>query len=486
MTDRTPSAAAILRQIPFSDEIRRAAGDRRVYLVGGAVRDALRGLPTTDFDFVVAEPQDLAARLVGLLKGVVVPLHEQFPTARVVVRREGGTIDLDFAAPRAPSLRRDLRGRDFTMNALAAGPLGAHPRLFDPCGGRADLERRVVRMTSADSLMQDPLRILRAYRFAAQLGFRIDRQTRRQSRRRAHRIAEAATERIGAEVLALCAGEHFPVALEAAFSDGVLTALIPELGRAVGVEQLGVHEFDVAAHSVFTAQNLAGVMAEAPQVFADHASQIGGYLRDPDTRAALVLAGLLHDLGKPDCRVREGGRWRFFGHEERGTELAEGVVRRLRLPRRVRRQVLLLVGSHMRLIPYIRTDEPSDRAKRRLLRDTAPHTIGLVLLVIADWRALRGDQAVYEEHAALDRLRELFAVARGVAEATEDGGPPITGKDLISLGFEPGPRFGEILDRVEEEWLAGNLNTKSEALEWVRRRWALNRGRRRAARRPRR
>lgn len=435
------------------------------------MRDAILGRATVDFDFVVAEPHDVAARLSGILRGALVPLHEKFPTARVVVRHRGSAIDLDLAAPRAPSLRRDLQGRDFTINALAAGPLGAHPRLFDPCRGRADLAQRLIRMTSPDSLAQDPLRVLRAYRFAAQLGFRIDRSTRRRCRRLAHRLPEAAAERIGCEVLALCAGEHFPAALDAALADGALSQLIPELAHAVGVEQLGVHEFDVATHSVLAAKNLASVMDEAGRIFPAHARQIDEYLGDPDTRAGLVLAGLLHDLGKPDCRVWEGGRWRFFGHEERGTELAEQVTRRFRLPRRVRQQVSLLVGSHMRLIPYIRTDEPTDRAKRRLLRDTAPHTIGLVLLVIADWRALRGDQAVYQEGAALDRLRRLFAVARGMEQTGESEGAPVTGKDLIGLGLEPGPQFAEILDAVEEEWLAGTLNTKSEALEWVRRRW---------------
>lgn len=441
------------------------------------MRDAILGLPTADFDFVVAEPHDVAGCLAGLLRGVSVPLHERFPTARVVVHRGGARIEFDFAAPRAPSLRRDLQGRDFTINALAAGPVGARPRLFDPCGGRADLQRRTIRMTSADSLAEDPLRVLRAYRLAAQLGFRIDQPTRRQCRERANRIVEAAAERIGAEVLALCAGEYFPLALEAAFADGVLAALIPELGRAVGVEQLGVHEFDVATHSVVTTEALAEVMADAPGIFPDHAGEIDDYLSDPGTRGALVLAGLLHDLGKPDCRVWEGGRWRFFGHEERGTKLAEEVVRRFRLPRRVCQQVALLVGSHMRLIPFIRTDEPSDRARRRLLRDTAPHTIGLILLVIADWRALRGDQALPEEETALGRLRELLAVARGMTEAAEGHGPPVTGKDLIALGLQPGPQFGEILDAVEEEWVAGSLSTKSEALEWVQRRWAGKPGR---------
>jgi poly(A) polymerase len=477
MTERPLSASAILRQIPCLDQVRSAAGKRRVYLVGGAVRNTVLGLPTTDFDFVVRDPHEVAARLADALEGALVPLHDEFPTSRVVVRQRPRRIDLDFAAPRASSLRGDLQSRDFTINALAAGPLGLHPRLFDPCDGRRDILRGVIRMTSADSPAQDPLRILRAYRFAAQLGFRIDPRTRRQCRCLADLLRRPATERVGAELLALCRGVHYAPAMEAMASDTVLGVIVPEFEQGVGVEQLGVHEFDVATHSLLTARNLSGVMDQAGELFPGHADEIAEYLSDAERRGALVLAGLLHDLGKPDCRVWEGGRFRFFGHAERGTELADQVTRRLRLPRRVRQQVKLLVGSHMRLIPYIRTDKPTRRAKRRFLRETAPHTVGVVLLCMADWRALRGDGQVFDEEVALHRLRELFAVAREVALEPRRAKPPLTGKDLIGLGLQPGPLFGEILEAVEDEWIAGNLDTRSEAVEWVRARWLADRER---------
>ena len=471
MTQHAASAAEILRYIPFLDQVHRAAGDRRVYLVGGAVRDAMLGLPTTDLDFVVREPHDVASRLARLIKGSLVPLHEEFPTARVVARHRASRIDLDLAAPRARSLRADLAARDLTINALAVGPLGPHPRLFDPCGGRRDIGRRLIRMTSAESLMRDPVRVLRAYRFAAQLGFRIDPPTRRQCRTLASTISESAAERVGAEMLTMCAGQHYPAAFDTAFSDGVLVVLVPELGRGVGVEQLGVPEFDVATHTVAAAKNLGRVMDEAPMLFPDHATEISEYLSFSERRAGLVLATLLHDISKPECRIWEGQRWRFFGHEERGAAVADEVTRRLRLPRRVRQQVKLLVGSHMRLIPYIRTDEPTERAKRRLVRDTAPHTIGLVLLCMADWRALRADQQVHDEEAALNGLRRVLAVAREMATEDKAAEPLLSGRDLMALGLQPGPVFGEILDAVDEEWATGNLNTKSEALEWVRSRW---------------
>jgi poly(A) polymerase len=248
--------------------------------------------------------------------------------------------------------------------------------------------------------------------------------------------------------------------------------VMPEFERTAGVEQLGVHELDVATHSVLAAVNLAGVMDEAQHLFPGHANEIDEYLSAPEVRAGLVLAALFHDLGKPECRTWEGQRWRFFGHAERGVELAGGLMDRLRLPKRVRRQVTLLVGSHMRLIPYISTDDPTERAKRRLIHETAPDTIGVALLCIADWRALRRDSRVDDEELALDRLRGLLALAREMEAEGEAIEPLLNGSDLLALGLEPGPLFGRILRAVDEEWVAGNLNSKSQALAWVRSRWA--------------
>lgn len=466
-----PTAPNILRDLPFAQQVCRAARGRRLYLVGGAVRCALIGTQTTDLDFLVDDAVSVAARVGRALGGTMVTLHEDLPTARVVVRRGTERFDLDFVTPRAPTLSADLQARDFTMNALAAGPVGGRARLFDPCGGRSDIARGLVRMTSAESLATDPLRVLRAYRFAAQLGFRIEGKTRRACRNLAARLDQPAAERVGAEVVALFAGEFYSDALATMVDDGVLEVLLPEFSATFGVDQGGVHEFDVGRHSLLAARRMAEVMASAPGQFPEYAEAIEQYLADPETRASLVLATLLHDIGKPETRVRGEGRWRFFGHEERGVEIVRAITKRLRLPKRMRRQVELLVGSHMQLLPFMGSDEPTSRARRRFARRNGPHHIGLVLLALADRRSLRSEPELGDEDEVLARMSKVFAAAR---ESTATPSPAVSllaGRDLVELGYKPGPLFSEILEAVEEAWVEGEVADRSAAVEFVRRRW---------------
>ncbi len=464
------SAGEILAHVPFIGEVHRASGKQRLYLVGGAVRDALLARPTADFDVLVEGAPAVAARFAGAAGGRLVLLHEDWPIARVVVGRGARRRYFDFASPRARSVGGDLRARDFTINAIAAGPVGAHPRLIDPCRGRHDCSRRLVRMTSAAALASDSVRVIRAYRFASELGFRVEARTHRACRRLADRLPLCSGERVGAEMMKLCAGASAPRALGAMTDAGVLQAIIPELAPGVGMWQGGVHEHDVFAHSLLAVERLLDLVREGSQAFAAHTGEVQAYVGDGERRAALVLATLLHDIAKPECRVWEGGRWRFFGHESRGAELADRVAARLRLPKRVRRQIKLLVGSHMRLLPIMGGDHTTERAKRRLVRDLGRDTTGLALLCLADRRALAHDIDYSDERAAAARLESLLVVAREMSREPQPPRPLVTGDDLIGLGLKPGPAFAGILRAVEEAWSAGEVATREEALRWVRER----------------
>ena len=468
------TARAVLAVVPFVDQVRRAAGRQRSYLVGGAIRDAFIGRACTDFDFILDDPPKVAAAVARRVGGTLVRLHEAHRTYRVAVRCGGARFDLDFAAIAPGGLVADLRARDFTINALAAGPLGSRPRLHDPCAARADIARGVVRMTTRQALARDPVRVVRAYRFAATLGFRLDRRTRRGCGALVGLFPEVAAERLGGELLLTLGGEAYETPLQAMAEDGVLAALIPEFAPTAGVEQGGVHEFDVAAHSVLTAVRLAEIMRRPGAFFREHGDRVAGYIADEDTRSGLVLAALLHDVGKPDRRTWGERRWRFFGHEERGAELARQAVSRLCFPRRVRRQVQDLVGSHMRLLPFMQTDEPTLRARRRFMRDMAPHGIGAVLLALADRRALRATPEFDDDEATVRRLAYLLAAGEDdSAGRTQD--LPVNGDDLLRLGLAPGPQFKTILEAVEEQWIAGDLTTREEALAWVRSRYLQER-----------
>jgi tRNA nucleotidyltransferase/poly(A) polymerase len=418
---------------------------------------------------VVPDAPLVAERVARRLRGRLVRLHEAPDASRVILRDGRRQQVLDFSSPQGGSLRADLRGRDFTINALAAGPLGRHPRLADPCGGRADLARRVLRMTSADALAADPVRVVRTYRFASALGFRPEGATRRACRRLASLIGTTAPERVGRELLLLAGGRAFGPALRSMAADGVLLSVLPGFAAMEGCEQGGVHQFDVAQHSLLAVTRLAEILRRPARFLPAYADCIAQYLAHEGRRAGLVLAVLLHDVGKPGCRVWSDGRWRFFGHEERGARLAEQAMARLALPRAVRRQVVQLVGSHMRLLPFMQTDSPTPRARRRLMRDLAPHGVGAVLLALADRRALRAEPEFDDDEASLRRLALLLSAGEE-QPAARSHDLPLNGRDLLALGLPAGPRLGEALRALEAEWLAGRLATRDEALAWAARR----------------
>ncbi|MGQ9732335.1 MAG: HD domain-containing protein [Candidatus Zipacnadales bacterium] len=457
----------ILGQIPWLAAVRQAAGYRPIYVIGGAIRDALLGRPCRDFDFLVSDALTVAQQVAQQLGATFVRLHEQHQAARVVVRRSHGRFYLDFSTLHSRSLTADLRCRDFTINALAVGPLTGCARTFDPCGGRVDATRGMVRMTSRSALANDPIRIVRAYRFAAVLGFRLHPPTRRACRELAPLLQFVAAERIGAETLLLLGGKQFASAVRALAEDGVLAQLMPPFARTWGVEQGGVHEFDVAEHSLRAVEQLAAIISDPASVSGTYATRLGEYLADEETRVVLVLATLLHDVGKPDRRRWGGDRWRFLGHEEHGAEVAEHIMQQLSVPRRLRRRVNRLIRSHMRLLPFMQSEAPTPRARRRFMRDLWPDGAGAVLLSIADRRALRSQTSFGDDAEVLRRMEQLLTSDMEVAPPHENYHLPVSGGDLIALGLTPGPLFGEILRAAEEKWLTGALRTREDILAWI-------------------
>ena len=308
--------------------------DRPVYLVGGAVRDAVLGRPVHDLDFAV--PSDalrLARTLADKLSAAFYPLDEENDTARLVIIHTVGERDiLDFAGFRGKTLEDDLHGRDFTLNAVA---LDLHSgELLDPLGGLADLRAKRLRACSDTSLSDDPVRILRAVRQAAAFGLTIDPATRQQMKSAAPALVSVSAERVRDEILKILAGPQPDTSLRALDMLGVLPHVLPDLGAMKGVEQSPPHVQDVWSHTLSVLRHLESILdLLGPQYneqksnadvyngllvlklgryraqLAEHLSQ--KLNTDRPLRALLFLAALYHDVEKPSTRtVEESGRQR--------------------------------------------------------------------------------------------------------------------------------------------------------------------------------
>jgi poly(A) polymerase len=416
--------------------LRRAGFE--AYLAGGCVRDMLLGRPPSDYDVATAAaPTDvrrLFARtvMVGAAFGVTQVVMEDGTYEVATFRTEGPYLDGRHpSSVRFATARQDVLRRDFTINGLLYDP--ETQEVLDFVGGQEDIAARRLRTIGdpAARFAEDGLRLLRAVRLAAELGFEIAPDTFDALRRLAKKIAEVSPERIRDEVVRILVGPDPARGLGLLRDTGLLHVILPEVAAEIGVPQPEMFhpEGDVFEHTRLAL----------------------GHLRAPSV--TLAMATLLHDVGKP-ATFEQADRIRFNRHDEVGAEIAEAVMQRLRFPRRQTERVVALVRQHM-----IFKDLPRMREARvrRLVSQEA--FTELLELYRVDCAASRGDLSGYEEiRARLSRW------------AAETPSPPrlITGQDLLALGVASGPRLGEILRAVEDAQLEGRIRTREDALALAR------------------
>lgn len=453
-----------------------AARHLDVYLVGGTVRELARGREAPDFDLAVdRQALELARAVAATLGGTYVLLDEQERTARVVWRGQ----NLDFAEFRAPDLAGDLRKRDFTINAMA---ISLHallaqgvPEWIDPYGGRRDLAAGRVQILDPENFREDPLRMLRAFRFAATHELELTAETRAAIRRYLPQFHRVAGERVHLELFHLLGTPRaFPV-LQQMDQVGLLGQIFPEMEDLKGVEQDGYHHLDVFAHSMLTVDCLEQILLRPEYYFEDLGPVIAAYARKNKKAVLLKLAALFHDLGKAATQeLRQSPRrYTFYHHERVGVELFEQIAQRLRFSQDELRTVVRLIRLHMRpflLLPPFRRGNLTVRALGRLVKAARPELPGLFALSMADSLAGQGPFKPADAEALLLAFcKHAYHFLKERIEPQERRPRLLTGNDLIrELHLSPGPRFRRLLDAVEEACLGGEIRTREEALELVK------------------
>ena len=410
---------------------RRAQG----YLVGGFIRDYLKGNDCRDLDITVAgiDPDAVAAHIArrpGFSRPVVFP---RFRTVMVV----GNGLKVEVCR-----LEGDLAGdalrRDFTVNCLyidLAGLMQGPAPILDPTrSGIADLKVAILRAPSDPlyTLWLDPLRMLRAARFHATDGFRVDAALARAVERMAYLLVRVSQERIRGELERILLSRRIERAVVSMQRNGILCVVMPEVAATSGFEQgTPYHAYDLFTHLVKTA---AGTPSDL----------------------SLRLAGLLHDVGKTAVQMRKGGRMVYYGHETASAQVAASLLRRLRFSNRTVGKVEFLVANHM--INY--SVEWSDKAVRRFERKMGPNLPDILSLAAADRKAQRPGPPP-------DRLlSELIARLQRREEAQPGPLLPIDGRDIMAiLGIEQGPAVGEAKEYLTEEALnRGRPLTRADAI----------------------
>jgi poly(A) polymerase len=415
----------------------REAG-HEAYLAGGCVRDALLGKEPKDYDIATAARPEQVQQIfphtvpVGSQYGVILVVLDEESFAVTTFRFDGPYLDGRHPSHvRFSTLEEDILRRDFTVNGMMYDP--EKDSVIDLVGGREDLERGIVRAigNARQRFEEDRLRMVRAVRFAATLEFEIEEATLRAIRTQRQTVTQVAWERIGEEITRILTEGAARRGFDLLDATGLLGVILPEIEAMKGVPQSPDYhpEGDVFTHTLLA---------------------LGLLQRPTET---LAYGCLLHDVAKPLCIRQEAGRITFYGHTDRGAEMAVEILKRLKRSRATWEVVAYLVKDHLR-----HTQAPKMRLST-LKRFLGAAEIGTLLeLCRIDALASNGDLQYYDFcRAKLAELKQEDLHPR----------PLLLGRDLIGMGLNPGPIFQDILKRVEEAQLNGEIATPEEARQWV-------------------
>jgi len=440
-----------------------AVADRlrvEAFVVGGYVRDLLCGNADKDMDILVLGDGITFAHEVARALGTkTVVEFAQFGTAMVPlpsgkVEFVGARKELYRPESRSPAvepatLEEDLQRRDFTVNALAVSLNEAtYGRLYDPFNGRADLAAKILRTPRSPegTFEDDPLRMMRAIRFASQLGFTLLPEVHSALSGMRSRLGIVSQERITDEFMKILASPSPSIGLQLMFESGILVIVFPEIAQMAGVDQRRDHHHkDVFLHTCVVVDNVARASANL-------------WLR---------FAALVHDIAKPRTKAfKEGTGWTFHGHEEIGARMMKKIFQKLRLPLDHLPYVEKLVRLHLRPMALV-DDVVTDSAVRRLVFEAGNDIDDLMILCRADITSK--NPSLVSRYMANYEL-----VMRKIVEVEErdrlrNWQPPVRGDEIMAVcGLEPGRKVGVLKKAIEEAILDGKIpNEHDAALEYL-------------------
>jgi poly(A) polymerase len=452
---KTISARKILeiehRQDIF-DVLLQLAETRKIYLVGGAIRDFILGRTACDFDLAVSGSGiDFTQRFAHKVKGAFVLLSEKDDEARVVLHK---TITFDFNGYGSKTIHDDLVRRDFTINALAID-LRKPTHIIDDFAGLRHLKHKIVIPVSDDSLKLDPLRILRAFRLALELKFTVDKRVLFLTKE--INLNDVAPERISYELLRISEASKSYAFIKLLYQLNLMQQIFPLANELLQNKEL-------TGHSLRTYKKIESILT-SKSYFSQFTDEYKEYFEDfPYRRALLKLAGLFHDIAKPHTQfTTDEGEMHFYGHDNLGAKLVGRLANeKLRLSRKQVQMLKTLVSYHMRLHLLATTRELTDRAIRRFFRDLDDEFFGLLILTYADGYAT----AKKTDH--LERTITRMMRLKKADDSKKTVKRLITGDDLIAMGLKPGPSFKPILQELEELQLDGKIMTKEEGIEYIK------------------
>ncbi|MEK7812709.1 MAG: HD domain-containing protein, partial [Candidatus Desantisbacteria bacterium] len=500
--------------LPFTDQILQIAekNGQVVFLVGGYVRDMMLGVASdedavytsslshpsflrgvgNDYDLVVSgDASTFSCELAAALGGRLVILDQETQTSRIICHRSSSgkdstgsrpsasgvvphsIIEIDISPLKGADIICDLQLRDITINAIAIKLCHGCclKQIIDPLNGLDDLRQKRIQLIGRHSIIDDPLRLIRAVRFSAKLRFSITLESIAIIKELAHLISTVSIERVVYELLEIMDVEHAHPHITLLDNLGLLQEILPEILLSKNVPQNEFHHLDVWNHMLQTLFCLENICHRLQELFPRWHHHIQEYLQEEISQTSrlslLKLSSILHDIGKPSCASMENGRLRFLGHDIKGGDMAEVIGIRLKLSAKQTEMLKNMVKHHMRPGYLVESSggteriEVSDRAVYRFFKAAKQEAVSTLLLSLADRYATMGPASSAEE---IKKHYELVCYFLDKLYSHQPSATPpklINGCELMDyLCLPPSPLIGKLLQAVEEGVAEGRITDR--------------------------
>lgn len=438
------------------------------YIVGGFIRDTMLDKESCDIDIVVPKGHAcmFSKDLADKINGYFVELDDINEIYRVVF--EDKTNYIDIADCVGKTIEEDLKRRDFTMNSLAYDI--QKERIIDINGGEEDIKNAVIKEVCAKNITDDPIRILRAYRFQSELGFGFSETLKTVIRENTILLNNTAKERINAELVKLFGGKYAHEVLAELNENNILEMIFPETTDIRKIPKNSHHHLDLIHHSIETVKQV--------QLYYEHAhTEVQTHLNDTfaggqKRLAYLKIAAFLHDVGKPSTwQIEpETNRHRFIMHDSEGAKLIVPTLKSLKFSKKQIAYMQKIIKNHIYPAGVVTSDEVSEKAYFRFYRKMEDEVIDLIAIAYADRMSALGEDITQEminkNIFGLNKLLEKY-----LQEKSKLAPLPklLNGHEIMKiLNIKASPKLGEMIDKLYEAQISGEINTKKEAIDFVK------------------
>lgn len=442
--------------------------DYKAYLVGGFIRDAILGFNSLDRDIIVenCDVEKLAKQICKKLEAHFVPLDTENKIYRIVLKDKLNYIDL--TAPIGENIEQDIMRRDLTLNAVAFDL--QQNTFLDLTNGIKDIENKIIRGISEQNFIDDPLRLLRVFRFHSKFGFKIDEQLKILVKKHASKIEQPAKERINTELIKLFEGKYADIALKEMDDLGLLTYILPIMNDVKRIPPNTHHHLDLFGHSIETVKQVQKHYENATTPVKAHLES--NLLGTASQLAFLKLAAFCHDVGKPSTWTIEEDtkKHRFFKHDEIGSKLIIPILKDLKFSKKQISYVQKMIKYHIYPSAVVCQEPPSEKSQMKFYRKMENYVIDVIVLAAADRLSAQGPEISKDAISRnLNGLKNLLGKYFEIKENLKPLEKLIDGTEIMEiLNIKASKQLGNIIKSLKEAQLNEDITTKSEAIEFIK------------------